>query len=121
MMAPGKEIRPALLLLSLLFLLYIASRFCGGALLDNHWSFLHWQFIPSWYLFLCFAVLVAFTAAGVRYHQWPLRLVSSGRYVAVALGGLFLLTIAISRHYPLNAGRHRQILEQIRDKSPDNG
>lgn len=94
MMALGKEIRPALLLLSLLFLLYIASRFWCGVLMDNHWSCLHWRFIPSWYLFLWFAALVAFTAAGVRYYQWPARLVSSGRNVAVALGGLFLLTVA---------------------------
>lgn len=42
--------------------LFVIGRFSGGYLFDNHWSFIHWRFLDSWYLALWSVTLIGLGA-----------------------------------------------------------
>jgi len=85
---------PALYILLLVIVIFIAGRLGGGTLFDNNWSFNHWESLSGWYTFLWFSLLVLtallFASLGERialFFNSRLRVIVT----SAALFGLLLL------------------------------
>lgn len=48
---------PALYVLLLVIVIFVAGRLGGSSLFDNNWSFNHWDSLSGWYIFLWFSLL----------------------------------------------------------------
>jgi tetratricopeptide (TPR) repeat protein len=92
-MSDDKHISHALYLALAILVVFVASRFLGGYLFDNNWSFIHLAYLPFWYSVVWLVLLGGLT----------LLLISRGAAIAgffsnrlrVLLGAAAVLIIAI--------------------------
>jgi len=93
-MTDDKHMRQAWYLALAMPVLFVASRFLGGLIFDNNWSFVFFKYSPSWYTLLWLVLTVGLALGLIRsgravagFFSTPVRIVAA----SVVLMALFVL------------------------------
>ncbi len=73
--------------------LFILGRLIGAQLFDNHWSFNHWQFLPTWYPIGWAVAFVALALGFWKFSDHLGRLTGTWIGATIGLGLIFVLLI----------------------------